>query len=1208
MQRKIEVRTIGGESTVILVSPDSRVADLKFLLSESLPPARQSTGFHLYFKGARLSLDDLISSLEIGEGEFMVLVPFAKKKRQLPLQLDPTMEGAEPSVRSQENQPSSAADSVWLDIMGDISSLNDIPSDDFGAEVDSIRGANGEESPVIDNPEKRRKSGDFKAIEDILCSDKQDFLGKNTSDKIGKFVDSISCLSDLNTGRCLLLEFCCDECPAAENCACPLWLKKVLKTFTLLNVLYAFFHSQRNFMTWSFLNETFKQPNLFGLDELCMLDVEKLSLLSPEVVMLLGTEEKVPTSLSSAIVIHYSSNYLINQTKITAQIKAARKPTTLAIVNAVEKRMIAFRTDLWRLIRCFMENMPAKAVTPYIPSLQDIITLKGSLCVPGCNTVNEAKTRATLPRCADRNNIEPTEMIYHLKKGIGISGQVVHIEEINAKLAVHVEIPDGLQDVTKASLNRMGISRLYSHQADALHASLSGKSIVVATSTSSGKSLCYNIHVVDALSKDLEACALYIFPTKALAQDQMRAFVEMTSGFDIGLNIGIYDGDTSQIHRTWIRDNARVLITNPDMLHLSIMPDHAKFMRIFSNLRIIVIDEAHTYKGAFGCHVALILRRLRRISLLVYGCNPLFIFCTATSANPREHAMELAGLQTVELIQNDGSPSSAKYFVLWNPPFRLETKSCKSRQKSLNWEISTRRTSPILETSHLFAEMIQHGLRCIAFCKTRKLSELVLCYTREILQKTASDLVDVISVYRGGYTPKERRRIEADLFENKLRGVAATNALELGIDLGCIDATLHLGFPGSIASLWQQAGRSGRRSRQSLAIYIAFEGPLDQYFMKFPNKLFRRSVEYCQVDGQNEKVLEQHLACAAVELPLCLQYDEKYFGPGVEQAIISLKNRGYVHVHPQNSETKCWSYIGPEDRPSMEVSIRSIESNKYKVIDEMSHEVLEEIEESKAFFQVYEGAVYMHQGDTYLVKSLELSEKIVFCQKADLKYYTKTRDYTDIHVMGGDIAYSPEITPTFASVRTSAQVNSCKVTTIWFGFHRIWRATNQIFDSVNLSLPSFSYISQATWIRVPQAIKAAVHKNELSFRAGLHAASHSLLNVVPLYMMCNASDMGTECANPHETRDIPERLLLYDRHPGGIGLSTRVQKIFGELLTAALELVSTCGCDNNTGCPNCVQVLSCGEYNEVLDKSAAILILDGVIEAEKLQCTNGFSS
>ncbi|OEL30293.1 ATP-dependent helicase HRQ1, partial [Dichanthelium oligosanthes] len=404
----------------------------------------------------------------------------------------------------------------------------------------------------------------------------------------------------------------------------------------------------------------------------------------------------------------------------------------------------------------------------------------------------------------------------------------------------------------------------------------------------------------------------------------LRTLLEMKNAFDIDIDVKIYDGDTPREDRLWIRDNARLLITNPDMLHVSILPYHGQFQRILSNLRYIVIDEAHSYKGVFGCHTALIIRRLKRICSNVYGSHPTFIFCTATSANPCEHVMV-----------DDPLP--------------------------------------------------------------------IYCRRREILQESAKELVDSICVYRAGYIAEDRRKIEADLFRGKLRGVAATNALELGIDVGHIDATLHLGFPGSIASLWQQAGRSGRRAKQSLAIYVAFEGPLDQYFMKFPHKLFGKPIEHCHVDSHNIKVLGQHLACAAYEHPLCLQYDKRYFGSSLDSAMMTLKDKGYIINNPSGPfSSSMWNYVGPEKSPSQAVSIRAIEHDKYKVINKLNNRLLEEIEESKAFFQVYEGAVYLHQGVNYLVEELDLSSRTAFCRKADLKYYTKTRDYTDINVLGGE--------------------------------------------------------------------------------------------------------------------------------------------------------------------------------------------------------------
>uniref|UniRef100_I1QC13 Helicase ATP-binding domain-containing protein n=1 Tax=Oryza glaberrima TaxID=4538 RepID=I1QC13_ORYGL len=647
-------------------------------------------------------------------------------------------------------------------------------------------------------------------------------------------------------------------------------------------------------------------------------------------------------------------------------------------------------------------------------------------------------------------------------------------------------------------------------------------------------------HLSEATREALKSIGVSrLYSHQALAQDQLRSLLEMKNALHTDIDVNIYDGDTPREDRTWIRDNARL-----------------SFHFCNTILRYIVIDEAHSYKGAFGCHTALILRRLKRICSNIYGSHPTFIFCTATSANPREHVMELAKLDNVELIENDGSPCGFKYFLLWNPPLHM-TKEGSSKDSLL-----TRRSSPIVEVSYLLSEMVQHGLRCIAFCKTRKLCELVLAYTREILQETAKELVDTICVYRAGY-----------IAEN---------------------------FIGALELLWQQAGRSGRRAKQSLAIYVAFEGPLDQYFMKFPHKLFGKPIEHCQVDSHNQKLLEQHLACAAYEHPLCVQYDADYFSSSLNSVMMALKDKGCLINNPSGPfSSSMWSYIGPEKRPSQAVSIRAIEHDKYRVIDKLNNRLLEEIEESKAFFQVYDGAVYMHQGVNYLVEELDLSSRTAFCRKADLKYYTKTRDYTDINVLGGEFAHLPPSTCKTNGVKTTAQANDCKVTTKWFGFYRIWKSNNKISDSIELNLPPYSFNSQAVWVRIPHSVKTNVEERKLQFRGGSHAASHALLNIVPLHMTCNASDLGTECANPHETRGIPDRILLYDKHPGGIGIALQIKSLFGELLLAALELVSECNCTSSAGCPNCIQTLTCGEYNEVLDKEAAILILKGVIEYER---------
>lgn len=737
---------------------------------------------------------------------------------------------------------------------------------------------------------------------------------------------------------------------------------------------------------------------------------------------------------------------------------------------------------------------------------------------------------------------------------------------------------------------------------EAINAAVSKQNVIVSTSTASGKSVCYNIPVLDDLFRNAESCSLYLFPTKALAQDQLRALLEMTSGLEPSISMGVYDGDTPQHQRLYFRDHARLIITNPDMLHVSILPSHKQFEHFLSNLRYVVIDEAHAYRGAFGCHSAVILRRLRRLCYHLYGTQPTFIVSSATVANPREHAMELIGLRSIQVVQEDGSPCERKYFILWNPPVYYSTRTpskVQNNQETSKKQLHCKRSSPIVEVASLLTEMVQHNLRCISFCKTRKLCELVLRYTCETLKETAPDLVNTIRSYRAGYTAQDRRLIECDLFGGRLRAVAATNALELGVDVGSLDATLHLGFPGTVASLWQQAGRAGRREKPSLSIYVAFDSPLDQHFMKHPEKLFSRAIEHAQIDAFNPQVLEEQIVCAAVEHPLNLEYDDFFFGSGLQTIISRLVNKGQIGRNvnrPSLDDT--WNYIGKENFPAQSVSIRAIDPEKYTIINQVTNETIEEVEESKAFFEVYEGAVYFHQGRTYLVKILDLAAKVAICQEADVKYYTKTRDFTDVHVIGGDLAYPRKVLdhkfPT-----TTAQASLCKVTTKWIGFRRIWQGTNQTFDSVDLFLPDYSYESQAAWIRVPHTIREVVENKGIPFRAGLHAASHALLNIMPLYILCNVSDLGTECANPHDTRYFPERLLIFDRHPGGIGISAQAQPLFAELLQAALELLVSCDCTVDVGCPNCIQYLACSEYNEVLNKHAAIVILQGVIDAEE---------
>ncbi|KAL4447650.1 hypothetical protein ABPG75_004869 [Micractinium tetrahymenae] len=955
--------------------------------------------------------------------------------------------------------------------------------------------------------------------------------------------------------------------------------------------------------------------------------------------------------------------------------------------------------------------------------------------------------------CTDTTQMDSRQFLGHLQALPWYQGQVAHIEQLAARQAQHASPATSLAPPVAAALQLRCVQRLFTHQAAAMDHLMQGRHTVVATSTASGKSLCYTVPILQALAQDRAACALLMFPTKALAQDQLRALRELiAAAFGSGEAalpaVHVYDGDTPMGEREAIRSEAQLLITNPDMLHMSVLPVHQQFGRLLANLKYVVVDEGHAYKGVFGCHTALVLRRLRRLCDRVYHSQPTFAVTTATVANPAEHACELLGVDRVEVVDGDGSPHGPKTFVMWNPPLRqggppgvlsrteerarggerrgrgttvaqrqrvrqqanqergdgraslqqmagsgssgvpgsgagsgrqqaarslgstqrgavggadaqqhgealdgeeedddayrtrlptsmqpwLEAQAAQAAEAaepaggtsrprfSRQPEGQTddeggegeeeRRSSPIVEISLLLAECVQHGLRTIAFCKSRKLCELVTAYVREILKCTAPELAGSIAVYRAGYSPSERREIERALFQGNLCAVAATNALELGVDVGSLDCTLHLGFPGSVASFWQQAGRAGRREQHSLGIYLGWDGPLDQYFMRHPEQLFGRPIEKAMVDARNPSILEAHAACAAAEAPLLLDDDQRFFGPTLPAVAARLQAASLLGRHPLNPTARALHYIGAVGNPASKVSLRAIDPERYAIVEEsQGGALLEEIEESKAFFEVYDGAVYMYQGRTYLCKKLDLDAHVAVVRPADLKYYTKCIDYTDVHVRGGKAAYKPAAAPAggvAAAAAGPAGATMCSpalVTTRWLGFRRIWRGTGEVFDTVDLFVPDVQFETEAAYLRLPRHVRQCLKEAGkcLPFRDGVHAACHALLNVLPLFLMCNPSDMGAECDSPWDTRFRPERLLLYDKHQGGIGLAAAAAPLFPQLLRRALRLVRDCDCSGRAGCPACVQHADCSEYNAVLHKRAAAAVLEALLKGPRRQ-------
>jgi DEAD/DEAH box helicase domain-containing protein len=884
-------------------------------------------------------------------------------------------------------------------------------------------------------------------------------------------------------------------------------------------------------------------------------------------------------------------------------------------------------------------------------------------------------------RCSERTALDCTGLLAHLRASLGSHGSVVHVEALPARAARTAELPPhaALPAPVRDALARAGASRLFTHQVAALTAAAEGRHVAVATSTASGKSLCYAAPVLAAAA--CGATSLLLFPTKALAQDQLRALRALLAPpFPCPPLCAVYDGDTPDAERAHLRDAGHVLLTNPDMLHASILPSHACFARFLSRLAFVVVDEAHAYGGAFGSHTSLVLRRLRRLAAR-YGAAPRFIFTSATVANPVRHAAALAGLplDDIALVDDDGSPCGPKDFVLWNPPL-LHGGECdgddagvqpqqaednapaapaRARGKAAiaaalrgergagaeadaeadangdaeapmsarEWVEQRRtaqasrrtaaasaasaaaaagertRSSAIFEVGLLLAECVQHGLSCLAFCKSRKLAELVFMYARDVLAASAPDAVPALACYRAGYTPEARRDLERRLFCGELRGVAATNALELGVDVGSLDVVLTLGFPGSIASLWQQSGRAGRREQRALHVYVAFDSPLDASLFTRPAWLFSRRPEAAAVDPSNARVLAAHAACAAFEAPLHEQADVTFFGEGLAAALAEQRSRGRLgRASPASGAPDgAWAFIGAEPGgPARGMSLRCVDEARWSVRDTATGAEIESLEESKAFFSVYEGAVLLHQGASYMCTALEHATRTARVRRADVAYYTAPQDSTRVTPAAGCAAGAAYAG---GAQRAGAQCASATVTTRVTGYTKRWRRSGIVFDAVPLHLPEVTWHTVAAWVRVPDDVRDALAQlpgdADVAQRlcGGMHAAAHALATVLPLHVTCAPSDVATECHAAADARARPLRLLLYDRMSGGSGVCAATQRCFAELLAAAASLVEECDCGAPGGCVACVQSLTCGEHNAVLDRPAAACVLRAALAA-----------
>ena len=743
-------------------------------------------------------------------------------------------------------------------------------------------------------------------------------------------------------------------------------------------------------------------------------------------------------------------------------------------------------------------------------------------------------------------------------------GQIAHIEHIPPREATWAELDSPLSDNLQDCLSVHGLLPLYTHQAEAVNNARRGKNVMVSTSSASGKSLCYNIAVMEAVSAARHGRALYLFPTKALAQDQLRSLQALfCPELFMVEEFSTFDGDIPQAERAEIRQRARIILTNPDMLHVGILPNHQAWSRLLRNLRYVVVDEAHIYRGFFGSHVAGVLRRLRRLCDL-YGSTPQFICCSATIANPGEHAQSLVGLP-FEVVDNDGSPHGRKDFVFWNPPIIDEAKSLRRSANS--------------EATDLFTELVGCDIRSLTFARSRRLTELIYVYSRQRLAETSSSLAGKIKAYRAGYLPEERRQIEKEFFDGHLLGVVATTALELGIDIGDLEATVLTGYPGSIASAWQQASRSGRGRDSSLSFLIALDNPLDQYFMHHPDYFFQKNFENALVNPDNPYILRAHLLCAAWEQPLS-NGDEEFFGSASNWERAELERQGALR-----ERRKRWHLSPSTAYPAQSISIRSTSRKNFALFDTSTNSLLETVEASGAFFQVHPGAIYLHQGESYLVTRLDLAGHTAYAEPTTVSYYTQTKELTDLHIIKAIQSRS--------CGQVKVYLGEVEVTTIVVGFKRKEQFTEEVIGEELLDLPPYQFPTVALWFDLPPEAVARLGEAQLDFAGGLHAAEHAAIAILPLFALCDRNDIGGVSTSLHP--DTGEaQIFVYDAYPGGIGIAEKGFELVEELWQATLRAIAECPCKE--GCPSCIQSPKCGNNNHPLDKNAAWMLLEGLIK------------
>jgi len=740
--------------------------------------------------------------------------------------------------------------------------------------------------------------------------------------------------------------------------------------------------------------------------------------------------------------------------------------------------------------------------------------------------------------------------------------QMTTRKNLAAEQARYSAVPDGLNQIILDALAERGMERLYSHQSESITHTLSGKNVVVVTPTASGKTLCYNLPVLSEILSD-GGKALYLFPTKALAQDQLMEITRWQNKIEKSLDAYTYDGDTSGDKRSQIRKKAKILITNPDMLHLGILPHHTRWASFLSELKYIVIDELHVYRGVFGSHFANLLRRLKRISKF-YSASPQYICCSATIANPQELARKLLE-EDVELVENNGAPSSEKEIIFFNPPI-------------VNPELGIR--ANYLRTAKTIARFfLKNMIQTLVFATSRLNVEIILKYLREDFAGL-DDSDDFVKGYRGGYLPSTRRTIERGLRDGSITGVIATNALELGIDIGGLDACVIAGYPGSIASTWQQAGRVGRRSGNSVVILVARSSPIDQFIINFPDYFFGRSPEHGLVNPDNLHILTDHLICASFELPI--SPTENFGNENLTEVLQYLEERGILH----NSGEK---YHFVQDKyPAADISLRNIGSNNILVVDKSAGEkVIAEVDNEAAYRTLFKNAVYLHEGNRYLVEELDLDKGRAFVSRSEEDYYTIAISQTNVNVLGiFDVAMYG------SSIVEHGEIELISETT---GFKKVKFYTGENLGEEDLDLPVRRIQTTAYWFTIKEEVTEKLDFSRAEIIEGIMGIGNVLVHVAALILMCDSSDLGVSVGDRSSewfvnkrsnkirvTKNVKENeplilekidvfepaIYLFDSHPGGIGFSPVLFNEHPDLLSKSAKHIAKCQCLD--GCPSCV--------------------------------------